>query len=111
MRINETAKHTGQALPPSPRCRAAAGSSPSSPALHSPISLMKACTMSWLLSLGCAGLMSGWCLQGRAAGGLLLSRHGFGGGARAWMTGLWLGGSSGVLSTGVLAGPAGSSVG
>lgn len=66
--------------------------------------------MSWLLLLFCTGLMRGWCLQGRAAGGLLLSRHGFGGGAGAWVMDLWLDGSTGVLSSGVLAGPTGSSV-
>lgn len=107
MRIYKTAKHTGQAHRHSfathPTADQQLEAAPAAP--HSPISLMKACTMSWLLSLGCAGLMSGWCLQGRAAGGLLLSRHGFGGGARAWVMGLWLGGSSGVL-----AGPTGSSV-
>lgn len=63
---------------------------------HSPISLMKACTISLLLSLGWAGLRSGWCLHGRTVGALvgrLLSRPAFGGGATAWEVDLWPGNS------------------
>lgn len=84
---------------------------------HSPISLMKACTMSLLLSLCWAGLRSGWCLHGRTVGALvgrLLSRPAFGGGATAWEVHFWPGnscpaaasGSSRSFSTASLPGPA-----
>lgn len=71
---------------------------------------MKARTMSLLLSLGCAALTSGWCLERRVAGGLagrLPSRHAFWGGTAACGGDLWPGGSSGGFS----AAPLASSVG
>lgn len=87
-----------------------------------PISLMKACTMSLLLLLGCTVLRSGWCLHGRAAGALvgrLLSLGGpaFDGGATAWEVDFLLGSScpsaalgSGSFPTAPFPGAAASSV-
>lgn len=78
--------------------------------------------MSLLLSLGCAGLRSGWCLHGRAEDALvgrLLSRPTFGVGATTREVDFWMDdscpaavfGSGRAFSATPLPGPAASSIG
>lgn len=118
--LGRNCKPVGIALPPSPPevpgtgpATQAAGSTAAllaadaQPSVlqpsHSPISLMKACTMALLLSLGWAGLRSGWCLHGRTLGALvgrLLSRPALRGGATAWEVDFWPGTSGPAAALG-----------